>query len=56
VDINQTALKAKQAAIQLAAVESEQKNEALAEIARALTQRSADISSANRADLARSEK
>lgn len=56
MDINQAAVKAKQAAIQLAAVESAQKNEALAEIARALTQRAADISSANRADLARSEK
>ena len=56
MEIKQTALQAKQAAIQLAAVESAQKNEALAEIARALTQRAADISSANRADLVRSEK
>lgn len=56
MEIKQTALKAKQAAIQLAAVESAQKNEALAEITRALTQRAADISSANRADLMRSEK
>ncbi len=54
--IKQTALQAKQAAIQLAAVGSAQKNEALAEISRALTHRAADISSANRADLVRSEK
>jgi glutamate-5-semialdehyde dehydrogenase len=56
VEIKQTALQAKQAAIQLAAVGSAQKNEALAEISRALTYRAADISSANRADLVRSEK
>ncbi|MEJ2477087.1 MAG: glutamate-5-semialdehyde dehydrogenase, partial [Desulfobacterales bacterium] len=56
MEIKQTALQAKQAAIQLAAVESAQKNEALAEIAGALTRRAADISSANRADLTRSEK
>jgi glutamate-5-semialdehyde dehydrogenase len=56
VDIKQAALKAKQAAIQLAAVESAQKNEALAEMTRALTQRAADISTANRTDLMRSEK
>jgi glutamate-5-semialdehyde dehydrogenase len=56
VGLKQTALQAKQAAIQLATVDSAQKDEALAEIARALTQRAADISSANRADLARSEK
>ena len=56
MEIKQTALRAKQAAIQLAAVGSAQKNEALAEISRALTHRAADISSANRADLTRSEK
>lgn len=56
MDIKQAALKAQQAAIQLAAVESAQKNEALAEITRALTQRAADICTANRADLTRSEK
>jgi glutamate-5-semialdehyde dehydrogenase len=55
VEIKQTALQAKQAAIQLAAVGSAQKNEALAEISRALTHRAADIISANRADLMRSE-
>jgi glutamate-5-semialdehyde dehydrogenase len=56
MEIKQTALRAKQAAIQLAAVENAQKNEALAEIARALTQHAAAISAANRSDLARSEK
>ena len=56
MEIKQTALQAKQAAIQLAAVGSAQKNEALVEISRALTHRAADIISANRADLMRSEK
>ncbi|MFZ0613472.1 MAG: glutamate-5-semialdehyde dehydrogenase [Desulfobacterales bacterium] len=54
MDIIEAATKAKQAAIQLATVGGAQKNEALAEIARALAQRAADITAANRADLARS--
>ncbi len=55
MDIRQAALRAKQAAIQLAAVDGAQKNEALAEIARALARRAADITAANRGDLARAE-
>jgi glutamate-5-semialdehyde dehydrogenase len=54
VDIDQAALRAKEAAIQLAAFAGAQKNAALAEISRALVQRAADISAANRVDLERS--
>ena len=56
MDIKQTAILAQEAAIQLAAVESEVKNKALAEIARALELHKADIVSANGADMQRSEK
>lgn len=56
MDILEAATKAKQAAIQLAAVDGALKNEALAEIARSLAQRAADITAANRVDLERSEK
>ncbi len=56
MDIKQTAIQAQEAAIQLAAVESEVKNKALAEIARALELHKVDIVSANGADMRRSEK
>jgi glutamate-5-semialdehyde dehydrogenase len=56
MDIKQTASQAEKASIQLAALGSEAKNKALAEIARALEHRKADIVSANRADMQRSEK
>ncbi len=56
MDIQQTAIQAKSAAIQLAAVKSEVKNQALAEIAAALEKNKAEIAAANRADLQRSEK
>ena len=55
MDILEGASKAKQAANQLAAVDGAQKNEALAEISRALVRRTADITAANRRDLERSE-
>ena len=56
MDIKQTAILAQEAAIQLAAVRSEVKNKALAEIARALELHKTDIVSANGADMQRSEK
>ncbi len=56
MDIKQTAIQAQEAAIQLAAIRSEVKNKALAETARALELHKADIVSANRADMKRSEK
>jgi len=56
MDIKQTAIQAQEAAIQLAAVKSEVKNKALAEIARALELHKTDIVSANGADMQRSER
>ena len=56
MDIKQTAIQAQEAAIQMAAVESEVKNKALAEIARALELHRNDIVSANGSDIRRSEK
>jgi glutamate-5-semialdehyde dehydrogenase len=54
--INQLAMQAKEASIRLAAVNSEVKNQALAEIARALELNKSDIVSANQADMERSAK
>lgn len=56
MDIQQTAIQAKAAAIGLAAVKSEVKNQALAEISAALEKNRAEICAANLADLQRSEK
>ena len=56
MDIHQTAVQAKAAAIALAAVKTEVKNQALAQIAAALEKNRAEIVAANRADLQRSEK
>lgn len=53
MDIRQTATAAKQAAIQLAAVDTETKNAALASIARAIEAGRKQIAAANQADLAR---
>ena len=50
------AKKAKTASIQMAAAKPELKNRALADIAKALKQQSADIISANQRDLAEAEK
>jgi len=56
MSITEVAAAAKSASIQLAAVETRVKNNALAEIARALKQRSDEIISANEQDLAAAEK
>ncbi len=56
MDITETAAGAKSISIQLAAVGTEVKNTALAEVAKALKQRSAEIVKANREDLAAAEK
>ncbi len=56
MDIKQIAIQAEEASIQLAAVRGEVKNQALAEIARALERNKADIVAANRVDMQRSEK
>ena len=56
MNIRQTAKQAQKASIRLGAVSSEVKNQALADIAKALKARSAEIVSANQADLARAEK
>ena len=56
MDIQQAAACAKEAAIQLAAVKTDAKNQALEKIARALEARKEEIVAANRADLERSEK
>ncbi len=56
MSITETAATAKSASIQLAAVKTEAKNNALAEIARALSQHCAQIVSANQKDLADAEK
>ncbi len=56
MDIAETARIAKAASIQLAAVKTDVKNNALAEIARALKQNSDDIISANKQDLAEAQK
>ncbi len=55
MDIKHIAIQAKEASIRLAAVNSELKNQALAEIARALELNQAEIAAANRADMERSE-
>ncbi len=55
MEITQIAQQAKAAAIQLAAVDTNTKNKALTDIARALQDRQAEIVAANRADLNRSE-
>ncbi len=55
MDIRQTAARAKKAAIQLAAVSTEVKNEALAQIVRALTKAASNIVAANQADLKAAE-
>ena len=56
MDIVEKAKTAKSASIQLAAVKTDVKNNALAEIAKALKQHSAEIISANKKDLAAAEK
>lgn len=56
MSITEVAAAAKSASIQLAAVETRVKNNALAEIARALKQRSDEVISANEQDLAAAEK
>ena len=56
MDIKQIAKKAKEASIQLAAIGSETKNNALGKIAHALEKNNADIASANSADLKKAEK
>ncbi|MHC4207550.1 MAG: glutamate-5-semialdehyde dehydrogenase, partial [Planctomycetota bacterium] len=56
MNINEIAAAAKSASILLAAVNTELKNNALAEIAKALNQRSAEIIAANTEDLAEAEK
>jgi len=55
MSIAETAAAAKAASIQLAAVKSDVKNKALAEIAKALKEKSAEIVSANKEDLAAAE-
>lgn len=55
MEIRETAARAKQAAIQLAAVSTDTKNRALAEIASALASNSAAIAAANQQDLKRAE-
>jgi len=54
--INEIAAAAKSASLRLAAVNTSTKNDALAEIAKALNQRSAEIIAANQQDLAEAEK
>ncbi len=56
MNINEIAAAAKSASIRLAAVNTEIKNNALAEIAKALNQHSAEIIAANAEDLAEAEK
>jgi glutamate-5-semialdehyde dehydrogenase len=56
MSISEIATAAKQASIQLAAVKTDTKNTALAEIAKALMQHRAEIISANKKDLAIAEK
>jgi len=56
MSIEELAKKAKAASVQLAAVETDVKNKALAEIATALKRKSAEIVSANKEDLASAEK
>jgi len=56
MDIMQIAKQAKEASIHLAAVKSEVKNQALADIARALAQKEAEIVAANRRDMERSRR
>ena len=56
MSITETAATAKSASIQLAAVKTKAKNDALAEIARALSRHCAQIVSANQKDLADAEK
>ncbi len=55
MDIRQIAANAKKAAIQLAAVSTQAKNEALDRIARALEAAAADIAAANQADIEEAE-
>jgi glutamate-5-semialdehyde dehydrogenase len=56
MSITEVAAAAKSASIQLAAVKTDVKNSALAEIAKALKQRSAEIVSANQKDLSAAKK
>jgi glutamate-5-semialdehyde dehydrogenase len=56
MDIRETAAGAKRASLALAAVATEVKNKALAEIAQALRERSAEIVAANKADLSEAQK
>ncbi len=56
MDIQQAAIEAKKAFIQLAGLKTEEKNKALEMIAQALLQRKDEIISANQQDLKRSEK
>jgi glutamate-5-semialdehyde dehydrogenase len=56
MNISEIAIAAKRASIQLAAVKTDAKNAALAEIARAIKQHSAEIVSANEKDLTIAEK
>jgi len=56
MNISEIAMAAKAASIHLAAVDTETKNKALAEIAKALKQHSTEIISANNQDIAESEK
>jgi glutamate-5-semialdehyde dehydrogenase len=56
MNINEIAAAAKSASIRLAAANADTKNNALAEISKALNQRSAEIIAANKQDLAEAEK
>ncbi len=56
MDVTETAAAAKSASVSMAAIETEVKNRALAEIATALKQQSTRIISANKKDLAEAEK
>ncbi|MFC1738810.1 glutamate-5-semialdehyde dehydrogenase [Planctomycetota bacterium] len=55
MSIKQTAIKARSASIRLAAVKTDVKNNALAQIAKALRKRSAEITAANGKDIAAAE-
>ena len=55
MDTREKAVEAKEASIRLAAIPGDVKNKALAEVARALEQRQADILAANRADMEKAQ-
>ncbi len=56
MSITETAIAAKTASIRLAAINGEDKNKALAAIAKALSERAGEIASANKEDLAKAER